>query len=112
RNRGQASSVAVPAGFAVARRLVGPERARPSERQTKRTQVVSGDRLELGLFGRLKRTAIGPAVFARRDDPELTRPIAHDPVFGAAAVHKQGCHAARCCNQFLSLLGSRWTVAI
>jgi hypothetical protein len=50
---------------------------------------MSGNRFKLGLFGRVERLPMVPGVFHRRNDPEVTFGITHNPMPGRP-LYKQG----------------------
>jgi hypothetical protein len=50
---------------------------------------MRGDRLEIRLFGRLKRLTAFPAMLAGRDHPEMALAIPDDPVLAAGSINVQ-----------------------
>ena len=55
-----------------------------SIRQSQQVLVLSGNRLQVHLLGRLKRFAVLPGVLDGRHDPEVAVGVAHDSLLGRA----------------------------
>src|SRR5262245_27917454 len=61
-----------------------------SERQPQCRDVVPGNRLEFGFFGRLEGFAALPGVVSGRDDPEVAVGVSNDPVVRAGPIDVEG----------------------